>query len=792
MFGSFFRKSWSPQQKSEKLCAAIQSGDLEKAKSAIEIGANVDAPGEYGAPPIHMAAIRGHGSIVELLHSHGANLNAYNKEGDTPLHLKPQAGKLNAVDALLKAGADPNLLDSDGGTPLHRAVKRCNAAHTKVLLEDSRTDPNIRDKADRTPLNYALDLIGSDREAILNLLTGKGIDLNNKNNDGDTLLHWAIKENRRGTLARLIEKGADLNTTNKDGDTPLHLTIKKGCTNIFKELLDSGADKNMADKTGVSPLRIAVDIGNDEVVKHLLKAKATFKRADKGKESLLYVAVAKGHIGIAKRLLKAGAKFDKSDKSKESFLYLAAQSGDTELIKCLVHADAEFDASDKGLFNEFRVTIGKAFYQLGIEHESRASKNSDAKDLNEAVVWMMRAAECDDVFAQYKLARYILEPPPGLIFGKKEISKFIGASLPMINLDDISKKRPRGFDYVRSEMTDAEKADGKKTRQRVADLNEQLCAAFSNILLYEKVPIDIVNGQTGEIIIPANRKISKTLLFKMAVAHQHIEMDPSPIAEKVYDIIARYSKQIVEAQSGLDGYRRRVLENTPAYNDLKKTCECAEEGDVDAQHALACFYLHGTDYIWKDIQKAKEWFIAAIKRGHASSLAGLGDCYKAENNDADALECYHLAAKDNDPHGQFHTAMLMDCDEDSFPLLKLAALGGHAEAQRTLAFRYANGNGVTEDKIMAAKWFYLAATQGDAEAQRELGNSYLDGFIVDESTVLSYCRKKAFSWYLKAAKQNDYEAAHKVAHCYAEGIGTPKDEIEAFMWERRARDIQTT
>ena len=37
-------------------------------------------------------------------------------------------------------------------------------------------------------------------------------------------------------------------------------------------------------------------------------------------------------------------------------------------------------------------------------------------------------------------------------------------------------------------------------------MREQLTEALSNILLGEKIPLDVVNSETGEIIIPANRK----------------------------------------------------------------------------------------------------------------------------------------------------------------------------------------------------------------------------------------------------------------------------------------------
>ena len=49
-------------------------------------------------------------------------------------------------------------------------------------------------------------------------------------------------------------------------------------------------------------------------------------------------------------------------------------------------------------------------------------------------------------------------------------------------------------------------------RKKADELREQLTEALSNILLGEKIPLDVVNSETGEIIIPANRKITKTLL----------------------------------------------------------------------------------------------------------------------------------------------------------------------------------------------------------------------------------------------------------------------------------------
>ena len=52
---------------------------------------------------------------------------------------------------------------------------------------------------------------------------------------------------------------------------------------------------------------------------------------------------------------------------------------------------------------------------------------------------------------------------------------------------------------------------------------------------------------------------------------------------------------------------------------------------------------------------------------------------------------------------------------------------GDAEAQASLGFMYANGQGVAQDDAEAVRWYHLAAEQGVAEAQRNLGGMYANG-----------------------------------------------------------------
>jgi len=98
----------------------------------------------------------------------------------------------------------------------------------------------------------------------------------------------------------------------------------------------------------------------------------------------------------------------------------------------------------------------------------------------------------------------------------------------------------------------------------VAQLTEDLTEALSNILLGEKIPLDVMNMESSDVIIPANRKITKTLLRKLAANYEHVEIDPSPIRIKIMGIIDDYRTKFVEAKSDMN----RSLDRAGSGEDL--------------------------------------------------------------------------------------------------------------------------------------------------------------------------------------------------------------------------------
>ncbi len=103
-------------------------------------------------------------------------------------------------------------------------------------------------------------------------------------------------------------------------------------------------------------------------------------------------------------------------------------------------------------------------------------------------------------------------------------------------------------------------------RTRTDKLREELTEALSNILLGEKIPLDVSNSESGEIIIPANRKITKTLLRRMAQVYNTIDIAPSPVKNKIMEILAVYSERFKDQ----DDDRARKLQGIEEGDEMNQ------------------------------------------------------------------------------------------------------------------------------------------------------------------------------------------------------------------------------
>tara|TARA_R110002096_G_scaffold159011_4_gene324611 strand:- start:20506 stop:24342 length:3837 start_codon:yes stop_codon:yes gene_type:complete len=122
---------------------------------------------------------------------------------------------------------------------------------------------------------------------------------------------------------------------------------------------------------------------------------------------------------------------------------------------------------------------------------------------------------------------------------------------------------------TRQKLSKAEKEKQMKEideewKRKREELTDELTEKLSDVLLGEKIPLDVVNGQTGEIVIPANKKITKTLLRKLAESYDTIEIDPSPIRVKIVEIIGGFEQKF----SDVDEQRDTRLDSIETGDDV--------------------------------------------------------------------------------------------------------------------------------------------------------------------------------------------------------------------------------
>jgi len=75
---------------------------------------------------------------------------------------------------------------------------------------------------------------------------------------------------------------------------------------------------------------------------------------------------------------------------------------------------------------------------------------------------------------------------------------------------------------------------------------------------------------------------------------------------------------------------------------------------------------------------------------------------------------------------------------DELEALRKMAQEGDPVAQFNMGVRYANGQGVPQDLLEAARWYGAAADQGDAPAQFNLGLLFYQGQGVERSLEYAY------------------------------------------------------
>lgn len=146
-----------------------------------------------------------------------------------------------------------------------------------------------------------------DADEVRALLADK-VDVNAREGDGATALHWAVSQEDTALVSLLLGAGATPGLANDLGVTPLHLASALGHADLVTRLLAAGAAADPATPGGVTPLMEAARVGSAPIVRALVAkgAAATARERERGQTALMW-AVARRHADVVAALLAAGA-----------------------------------------------------------------------------------------------------------------------------------------------------------------------------------------------------------------------------------------------------------------------------------------------------------------------------------------------------------------------------------------------------------------------------------------------------------------------------------------------------
>ncbi|XP_035691517.1 rabankyrin-5-like [Branchiostoma floridae] len=346
------------------------------AKTLVTHKVNVDAKDSTGQCLLHKAIRRGDEFAADFLITHGAKVNLTTQSDETPLRLTagynpdftPQdtiEGMARVNDQLLANGANPNAQDNTGSTPLHRAVESRNERAFSSLLQQSNLDLELKNNEGQTVLWLALesakqasspdnpfsdnspsteDVYGEGSYAARLIKGGSSADAVNPHT-GDSLLHLAARAGNEEAALFLASYGANPNHTNNRGETPLHCAAQQGLSRLVEKLLHMGANPNkqtlpVLSTTGTQAFTDDGEFGESEGYNH----------------TPLHLAIANQHADVVNIFLehKANALNDSSglqvipdfnlkDSDEQTVLGLALWAGMHDVAAKLLGAGASIN-----------------------------------------------------------------------------------------------------------------------------------------------------------------------------------------------------------------------------------------------------------------------------------------------------------------------------------------------------------------------------------------------------------------------------------------------------------------
>lgn len=153
----------------------------------------------------------------------------------------------------------------------------------------------------------------------------------------DNMLLQACKNNRKSVVQTFLKRGGvDVNKRDESGNTPLIYACMKNARDLVKMLLDNGADVNLGNQQDCLPLHFAAEAGSPEIIELLTGAGADVNCMDRNGRTPLMVMARHGRTDAALKFIQ-NPDVDRKIKDNDNHMAIdyATYSGLRELVKAL-------------------------------------------------------------------------------------------------------------------------------------------------------------------------------------------------------------------------------------------------------------------------------------------------------------------------------------------------------------------------------------------------------------------------------------------------------------------------
>lgn len=260
----FERLSSAPSSFELPLFCAAESGDADCVRVLLEAGAALDTRDSFQQTAMYYAASD---AVVRALLEAGLPIEDGNTYGWSPLESAVHDGEVGfaVIKALLANGADVNATHDRGYTVFMSAVSDLDRSITVMrTLVEAGADPHAVTELGYNAFHAAIDVDGEANDEVsvrstLGYLKELGVDIEHRNNAGQTPLARAIDHGKGTEVRVLCELGA-----NPDAVCSMHQCGEDACGAVGMPVLFAAADGIGVDKD--EKVSALLDAGADPLV----------------------------------------------------------------------------------------------------------------------------------------------------------------------------------------------------------------------------------------------------------------------------------------------------------------------------------------------------------------------------------------------------------------------------------------------------------------------------------------------------------------------------------------------